>query len=83
MQYSIPKELVSDNGPQFVSAEFCKFTQTWGIQHTPTSPYNSKANGKVVSAVKAAKHKLCKTTKSGEDQSLLVEHQKSSITTCK
>ena len=52
MQYSIPKELIRDNGPQFVSDEFCKFTQTRGIEHTPTSPYNSKANGKVVSAVK-------------------------------
>ena len=38
-------------------------SNTHPLPHTAT-------NGRVVSAVKAAKHKLCKTTKSGEDQYL-------------
>ena len=69
-RYGIPKQLVSDNGPQFVSNEFEKFTKSWGIEHTTTSPHHSKANGKVESAVKVAKRMLRKTTKSGEDQYL-------------
>ena len=69
-RYGIPRQLVSDNGPQFVSSEFSTFTKSWGIEHTTTSPHHSKANGKVESAVKVAKRMLRKTTKSGEDQYL-------------
>lgn len=43
---------------------------SWGIEHTTASPHNSKANGKVESAVKVAKRMLRKTAKSGEDQYL-------------
>ncbi|XP_041362008.1 uncharacterized protein K02A2.6-like [Gigantopelta aegis] len=69
-RYGIPDYIVSDNGPQFSSDEFHKFMKKWGITHTPTSPYNSKANGKVESAVKSAKRMLRKTSKSHEDQYL-------------
>ena len=48
-------QLVSDNGPQFVAAEFQKLTKEWDIEHRVTSPYNSKASGKVEAAVKSAK----------------------------
>ena len=69
-RYGIPKQLVSDNGPQFDSNEFKTFTKSWGIEHTTTSPHHSKANGKVESAVKTAKRMLRKKTKTGEDQYL-------------
>ena len=59
-RYGIPDCLVSDNGPQFTSEAFRKFTKTWGIKHTPSSSHNSKANGKVESALKTAKHMLKK-----------------------
>ena len=66
-RHGSPCQLVSDNGPQFVAAEFRKFTRAWDIEHTPTSPYNSKANGKVEAAVKSAKRLLRKTAKGGDD----------------
>nr|XP_058940983.1 uncharacterized protein K02A2.6-like [Pocillopora verrucosa] len=69
-RHGIPKQLVTDNGPQFVSDEFRKFTESWGIEHTITSPHHSQANGKCEAAVKVAKRMLRKTTKSGEDQYL-------------
>lgn len=69
-RYGIPSHLVTDNGPQYTSAEFQTFTRDWGITHTTTSPHHSKANGKVESAVKSAKRMLRKTSKSGEDQYL-------------
>ena len=54
-RHGSPCQLVSDNGPQFVAAEFQKLTKEWDIEHRVTSPYNSKANGKVEAAVKSAK----------------------------
>ncbi|XP_038062613.1 uncharacterized protein K02A2.6-like [Patiria miniata] len=33
-QYGIPDELITDNGPQFTSAEFRQFTKDYGIKHT-------------------------------------------------
>ena len=73
-------QLVSDNGPQFVAAEFQKLTKEWDIEHRVTSPYNSKANSKVEAAVKSAKKLLCKTAKGGNDLylGLLAEHNISS-----
>ena len=59
--YGSPCQLVSDNGPQFVAAEFQKLTKEWNIEHMVTSPYNSKANGQVEAAVKSAK-KLLRNT---------------------
>lgn len=53
-----------------------KFKRAWDIEHILTSPYNSKANGKVEAAVKSAKHLLRKTTKGGDDfySRLLAKH---------
>ncbi|XP_064475694.1 uncharacterized protein K02A2.6-like [Ornithodoros turicata] len=42
-----PEELVTDNGPQFVSAEFKKFLQDRGIRQTTVSVYYPQANGQV------------------------------------
>ena len=69
-RYGIADYIVSDNGPQYTSELFQKFTRDWGITHNTISPHNSKANGKVESAVKSAKRMLKKTTKSNQDQYL-------------
>ena len=69
-RYGIPKQLVTNNGPRFVSDEFRKFTESWGIQHAATSHHHSQANGKCEAAVKVAKRMLHKTTKSGEAEYL-------------
>ena len=66
-RHGSPCQLISDNGPQFVAAEFQKLTKEWDIEHMVTSPYNSKANGKVEAAVKSAKKLLRKTAKGGDD----------------
>lgn len=57
-RYGSPCELVSDNGSQFVPIEFQKFVRDWHVE-----PHNSKANGKVETAVKSAKQLLRKVEK--------------------
>ena len=44
-RYGIPKQLVSDNGPQFTSSEFESFLRTNGVMHIKTSPYHPASNG--------------------------------------
>lgn len=73
-RYGSTSQLVSDNGPEFVADEFQKFVECWDFEHLTTSPYNSKGNGKVEAAIKAAKKLLRKTTKTGEDFAITSEH---------
>ena len=75
-RYSIPDQVVTDNGPQFKSQEFANFAAAYEFEHTPTSPYNSKGNGKVESAVKTAKRLLRKATDAGTDPYLsILDHR--------
>ena len=39
-RYGIPDILVTDNGPQFTSEEFQKFSATYQLEHTTSSPYH-------------------------------------------
>jgi len=42
---SLPEQLVSDNGPQFVSQAFDLFIKINGIKHIRTLPYHPVSNG--------------------------------------
>ena len=44
-RYGIPEQLVSDNGPQFVSEEFETFMKQNGVKHIKCSPYHPSSNG--------------------------------------
>ena len=66
-RYGIPDEIVSDNGPQYVSTEFQRFSSDYGFKHTRTSPHHHQANGKVEAAVKEAKKVLRKAKAAGSD----------------
>lgn len=44
-RYGIPVQLVSDNGPQFVSEEMEAFLRRNGIQHIKSAPYHPATNG--------------------------------------
>ena len=56
--YGIPKELVSDNGPQFVSEEFEKFMKGNGITHIRSAPYHPSSNGEAERAVRTFKQAM-------------------------
>ena len=66
-RYGIPDKLVSDNGPQFACGAFKKFLDKYDIEHEPSSPGNSQANGAAEAAVKTAKSLMAKCAKAGED----------------
>ena len=59
-RYGVPDSLVSDNGPQFLSNTFRKFSRDWVSTHETISSGNSQANGAVEAAVKLMKHLMQK-----------------------
>ncbi|XP_021364173.1 uncharacterized protein K02A2.6-like [Mizuhopecten yessoensis] len=63
-RHGIPDILCSDNGPQFSSDEFRRFSKEWEFDHVTSSPGYAQSNGKSEQAVKTAKRlmKLAKTS---------------------
>lgn len=57
-------ELLSDNGPQFLSREFKSFANEWFFQHVASSLYPPIAWPRILSNL------LCKGTKSGSGPSI-------------
>ena len=43
--FGAPKEIRSDNGPQYSCEQFKTFCQKWGIKHTTSSPHYPQSNG--------------------------------------
>ncbi len=43
--YGLPSQVVSDNGPQFASAEFKSFMKSNGIKHIRCVPNHPSSNG--------------------------------------
>ena len=44
-RHGIPEEVLSDNGPQYSSGLFRKFSTEWGFIHKTSSPLYPKSNG--------------------------------------
>ena len=41
-KYGLPEQLVSDKGPEFVSAEFTQFLKSNGVKHIKSAPYHPR-----------------------------------------
>ena len=63
--YGLPEQMVSDNGPQFTSAEFADFCRVNGIKHIRTSPYHPSSNGLAERFVQSFKLAMKKSEKDG------------------
>ena len=63
----IPDVLITDNGTQFTSSEFAKFTETWRFKHNTSSPLYPQSNGKAENAVKVCKVLLRKAKADKKD----------------
>ena len=71
-RWGVPIVVQSDNGPQFTSREFARFSEVWSFIHTTSAPYHHRSNGKAESAVKLAK-KILK--RSDDPQLALLEYR--------
>ena len=60
--HGIPDIVISDNGPQFASTEFQKFTKEYGFTHTTSSPRYPQSNGEAERSVQTVKNLLKKAT---------------------
>ena len=58
----LPKEIVSDNGPQITAHPFQKFCERNGIKHSCTPPYHPAFNGAAEHAVRVMKDVMRKIT---------------------
>ena len=56
--FGLPEALVSDNGPQFVSAETAAFLSRLGIKHVRSSPRYARSNGMVERLHRVVKERL-------------------------
>ncbi|XP_061716630.1 uncharacterized protein K02A2.6-like [Cydia pomonella] len=59
-RFGLPKQLVTDNGPPFSSAEFGSYLRRNGIRHTLVAPYHPASNGAAENAVRTIKRVLKK-----------------------
>ena len=66
-KFGIPEEIITDNGPNFVSQEFATFKNNWDIRHITSSPYHSQGNRKAESAVKITKQLMRKAKETKSD----------------
>ena len=54
----IPKELVSDKGPEFTSHHFKTFAKSWNYKHQTVSPHYQQSNGLVERSIQTVKRTL-------------------------
>ena len=57
-RYGIPRQLVSDNDPQFTAEEFSQFMSANGVRHIRSSPYHPASNGAAERLVQTVKKAL-------------------------
>ncbi|KAK4296250.1 hypothetical protein Pmani_031249 [Petrolisthes manimaculis] len=67
-RHGVPDTLITDNGPQFVTAEFEVFEKKWAFEHVTSSPRYPQSNGKAENAVKTIKRLFSKCKISGESE---------------
>ena len=65
--HGIPKVVMSDNGPQYSSELFTKFSKKYEFKHVTSSPKYPQSNGAAERAVRTIKEMLNKNqTKEGD-----------------
>ena len=63
--HGLPEQLVTDNGPQFVSSEFSDFCKANGIKHFRVAPYHPASNGLAERMVQTFKQAMRRSSNDG------------------
>lgn len=66
-RYCIFGTLISNNGPQYTSAEFKSFVASYGIEHVTSSLLYAQSNGLAEKSVQTVKNLMKKCLESGDD----------------
>ncbi|XP_075743965.1 uncharacterized protein LOC142802803 [Rhipicephalus microplus] len=77
-RFGFPETLVSDNGSQFISAEFRAYLKHRGIRHVRTAPYHPSSNGlaeRFVQTLKSALRKISPRSASEELADFLLAYR--------
>ena len=69
--YGLPKQVVSDNEPQFVVEEFRAFLAQHGMRHVTSAPYHPRSNGQAESAVQIFNNAM----KNAENNNRSLQHK--------
>ena len=81
-RHGIPRELVSDNGKQFDSMEFQKFTTQYQISHITSSPTYPQSNGQAEKGVQIVKRLLKKAKENDSDPYIALLNYRSTPLDC-
>ncbi len=63
--HGLPSQIVTDNGPQFVSQEFAVFMKNHGIKHVRSAPYHPASNGLAERFIQTFKQSMKATVNKG------------------
>lgn len=66
-RHGIPKELFTDNGPEYSAACFKRFAKEWDFKHTTSSPHFPQSIGFVERTIQTIKKLLLKAHHGGQD----------------
>eukprot|EP00253_Pinus_taeda_P026620 PITA_26620 len=64
VRYGLPREIITDGGPQFAGKRIAATLNNYHVQHKMTTPYHPQANGQVESSNKIIEMILKKTVAS-------------------
>ncbi|XP_054259325.1 uncharacterized protein K02A2.6-like [Macrosteles quadrilineatus] len=73
--YGLPEELVSDNAPNFTSAEFREFLSRNGIKFTLSPPYHPASNGAAERCVQEVKKNLQRQVIESQLEGVTLQHK--------
>ena len=73
--FGLPEQVVTDNGPTFVSEEFRLFLKQNGVKHIRVSPYHPSSNGAMEWLIQTFRSAM----KAGVTEELSLQHRLSSF----
>ena len=66
-RHGIPKELYTNNGPEYTAQSFKRFAKEWDFKHVTSSPHFPQSNGLVERAIQTVKKSLKKAHDGNDD----------------